>query len=176
MTLKLNIQNAILRRLTGLLGACAVASLAITSAHAAPVSPKEGLGAGISLGGYSGANLGFNALYATKLQNSAYADRIGLEFAASYASGSDLGIDTTYVGAGVYGTYRFALSDDVDLIGQLGLQYIGINYETDTSDASGNFFAPALGAAAEFEIDRASAVRAQLRSFGALDIIYVIRR
>ena len=171
---RLTSPRVVLWRLPSLVTGMCAAFISTAAAQEKP--PEPGFGFGVALGGYGASEGGVTGMYATTLDTGDLSDRIGLEVIGSFARGSFIGeYNVTYVGVGVFGTYRYGLSDQIDLIGLLGGQYFNVHTEyRDLGVDTGGFFVTG-GAAAEYELSSSSAIRAQLLSYGKLDLMYIIR-
>lgn len=132
---------------------------------------QNAFGIGVSLGGWDGFDSGITAFYAIPFDN----DLIGIEVNGTFANGNDFSSDFSALGLGAYGTIRFSLTEEIDLLGMGGIRYIRYDYDGNTGgfDSSGFFFD--LGAAAEYKLGNTSAIRGQLVTGGSLDIMYVVK-
>lgn len=152
---------------------------------------QDAFGVGVSFGGWPGIDYGITAFYAVPFENDLiggtvpFKDLIGIEIRGTFAQGSeDLGsgdsVDTSAISLGSYGTIRFNLTEDIDLIGLGGIRYIRYSSEISGSGRSSSTgisdFSFEFGAAAEYKLGNTSAIRGQFMSEDeTFDILYVMK-
>ena len=147
---------------------------------------QDAFGVGVSFGGWPGIDYGITAFYAVPFDNDLiggtvpFKDLIGIEIRGTFAQGSASSVDVSALSLGAYGTIRFDLTEDIDLIGLGGLRYLRYNSQVSASGRSSaagfSDFSFEFGAAAEYKLGNTSAIRGQFMSEDeTFDILYVMK-
>lgn len=154
---------------------------------------QDAFGVGVSFGGLPGIDYGITAFYAVPFDNDMIGGTvpfkdligIGVEIRGTFAQGSeDLGsgdsVDSSAISLGSYGTIRFNLTEDIDLIGLGGIRYIRYSSEISGSGRSSSTrisdFSFEFGAAAEYKLGNTSAIRGQFMSEeDTFNVLYVMK-
>ena len=145
-------------------------------------------GVGVSFSSQPGIDYGITAFYAVPFDN----DQIGIEIHGMFAQGSDTPAegasqDYSVLRLGAYGTARYKLAEDIDLISLIGFSYGRYDAELSqelssgtVSGAGGNSgISLSVGGGAEYKLGNTSAIRGQYivggTSGGSFDIMYVMK-
>ncbi len=145
---------------------------------------QNAFGVGISFSGQPGIDYGITAFYAVPFDN----DPIGIEIHGMFAQGSDtpaqgISEDSSVLRLGAYGTTRYKLAEDIDLISLLGFNYGRDEQErssaTGSAAESTSGISLGVGGGAEYKLGNTSAIRGQYIvdgiSGGSFDILYVMK-